>query len=152
LNDGDPCKGVPIQGDNMGKPIQKKWFGNATGAINVAGVRWADDTTASDAYIVKQTGSAAYVVSDGAKAEIVFMVNADAVTALMPGQCYINVTPFGGSALPAETIAQYKVSVYTVPNTVPREVGDPAVYPAVDYTWSTIPAAAKGQADLGFIP
>jgi hypothetical protein len=139
------------KGDKMGRPIKKKWFGPAgtPGAqIVVTGVRWADNTTASDAYIVKQTGSAAYVVSNGTKAEICFMVNADSVGALLPSQCYINVTPFGGSALPSETIAQYRVSTYDVPNSVPREVGNPAVSPVSNYSWSTQPANASGQADL----
>lgn len=135
----------------MGRPIQKKWFGPATtsGAqIIVNGVRWADNTTSTGAYIVKQTGSAAYVVSNGVKSEICFMVNANGVGALLPSQCYINVTPFGGSALPAETIAQYRVSAYDVPNAVAREVGNPAVSSVSNYSWSTQPASAKGQADL----
>jgi hypothetical protein len=135
----------------MGRPIQKKWFGPSAGAGNqivVDGVRWADNTTSTNAYIVKQTGSAAYIVSNGTKAEIVFMVNADGVAALMPGQCFITATPFGGSALPCETIAQYRVSLYTTPNSVPREVGDPAVQGVSNYSWSTQPAVAPGQADL----
>lgn len=135
----------------MGRPIQKKWFGPASVAgaqIVVTGVRWADNTTATNAYIVKQTGSAAYVVSNGVKAEICFMVNANGLGALLPSQCYINVTPFGGSALPSETIAQYRVSTYDVPNSVAREVGDPAVSPVSNYSWSTVPATQRGQADL----
>jgi len=135
----------------MGRPIQKKWFGPSAGAGNqivVNGVRWADNTTSLNAYIVKQTGSAAYVVSDGAKTEIAFMVNANAVGALLPGQCFITATPFGGAALPCETIAQYRVSLYLVPNTVPRETGAPAVSPVGNYRWSKIPATAPGEADL----
>lgn len=135
----------------MGRPIQKKWFGPAaTGGnqIVVNGVRWADNTTSTNAYIVKQTGSAAYVVSNGTKSEIVFMVNANAVGALLPGQCFITATPFGGSALPCAKIAQFRVSIYDVANTVPREVGDPAVQGETSYSWSTQPATAVGQADL----
>lgn len=135
----------------MARPIQKRWFGPAATAgqqIIVNGVRWADNTTATNAYIVKQTGSSAYVVSNGVKAEIVFMVNANGLGALQPGQCYITATPFGGAALPCKTIAQYRVSLFTVPNSVPRRVGDPAVVAATDYSWSTQPASARGQADL----
>lgn len=135
----------------MGKAIQKKWFGPASTPgtqIIVTGAKFADGTTASDAYIVKQTGSTAYIVSNGIKAEILFMVNANGLGALLPGQCYINITPFGGTALPAEKIAQYRVSTYDVPNSVPRNVGNPAVSPVSNYSWSTIPAAAKGEADL----
>ena len=135
----------------MGRPIQKKWFGPAVTAgsqIIVNGVRWADNTTSTGAYIVKQTGSAAYIVSNGTKNEIVFMVNAASVAALQPSQCFINATPFGGSALPCAKIAQFRVSIYTVANTVAREVGDPAVQAQADYSWSTLPAVVPGQADL----
>jgi hypothetical protein len=135
----------------MGRPIQRRWFGPSATAGNqivVNGVRWADNTTSTSAYIVKQTGSSAYVVSNGVKSEIVFMVNANAVGALLPSQCFVTATPFGGSALPCKTIAQYRVSLFTVPNTVPRTTGDPAVAPATDYRWSLIPAVAPGQCDL----
>lgn len=138
----------------MGRPIQKKWFGPSTGSgyqIVVNGVKFADGTTASDAYIVKQTGSSAYIVQDSAKThapEIVFMVNANSLSALMPGQCFITATPFGGSALPCAKIAQFRVDIYKVANTVPRKVGDPAVQGVDSYSWSTIPANAPGQADL----
>lgn len=138
----------------MGRPITRKWFGLASSAgsqIVVNGVKFADGTTATNAYIVKQTGSAAYVVQDTAMShdpEIVFMVNANALSALQPGQCYILATPFGGTALPCEKIAQYRVDLYDTPNTVPHDVGDPAVAGAASYSWSTIPAMMVGQADL----
>lgn len=123
----------------MGRPIQKKWFGPAGSVgyqIVVNGVKWQDGTTSSDAYIVKQTGSAAYVVSDGLKTEIVFMVNASSTGDLLPGQCYILATPFGGTALPCKKIAQFRVDLFAADGTVDS------------YSWSTIPAAAAGQADL----
>lgn len=138
----------------MGRPIKRVWFGPSAAAGNqivVNGVKFADGTTATNAYIVKQTGSAAYVVQDTAMThapEIVFMVNANSVSALLPGQCFITATPFGGSALPCAKIAQFRVSIYDVANTVPREVGDPAVQGETSYSWSTQPAVAPGQADL----
>ncbi len=138
----------------MGRPIQKKWFGLASlpgSQIVVNGVKFADGTTASGAYIVKQTGSSAYVVQDSAMAhapEIVFMVNANALSALLPGQCYILATPFGGSALPCAKIAQFRVDIYDVANTVPMETGAPVTTAISSYSWSTIPAVAVGQADL----
>jgi hypothetical protein len=147
-----PLGEYPFKENIMGRPIQKKWFGPAItpgNQIVVNGVRWADNTTATLAYIVKQTGSSAYIVSNGTtKAEIVFMVNANGLGALLPGQCYITATPFGGTPLPCKTIAQYRVSLFTVPNSVPRTTGDPAVDAADDYRWSLIPAAAPGQCDL----
>jgi hypothetical protein len=123
----------------MGRPIQKKWFGLSSGAGNqivVNGVKWADGATDTDAYIVKQTGSAAYVVSKGPKTEIVFMVNADNVGDLLPGQCYITATPFGGLALPCKKIAQFRCDLFAADGTVDS------------YSWSTQPATANGQADL----
>jgi len=125
----------------MGKPIQKKWFGLASTAGNqivVDGVVFADGFTATNAYIVKQTGSDAYVVQDTAMThdpEIVFMVNATALGGLLPGQCFITATPFGGAALPCKKIAQYRVDIY--------ENGT-----VNSYSWSTQPADAAGQADL----
>lgn len=126
----------------MGRPIKGKWFGKSTGTGNqivVNGVRFADGTTATNAYIVKQTGSNAYVVRDSADAhaaEIVFMVNASAVGDLLPGQCFITATPFGGSALPCKKIAQFRCDLFAADGTVDS------------YSWSTQPATANGQADL----
>lgn len=123
----------------MGRPIQKKWFGPSTAAgaqIVVNGVKFADGSTATDAYIVKQTGDRAYVVSNGTKEEIAFMVNATSVGALNAGECFILATPFGGAARPCEKIAQYRVSIYAADGTIDN------------YVWSTIPATGPGQADL----
>jgi hypothetical protein len=123
----------------MGRPIQKKWFGPSATAgkqIVVNGVKWADGTTSANAYIVKQTGSNAYVVSNGTKAEIVFMVNATAVGGLTAGQCFITATPFGGAARPCKKIAQFRLDLFEADGTVKS------------YSWSTQPAAALGQANL----
>ena len=126
----------------MGRPIQKKMFGKSSllgKQIVVNGVKFADGTTATNAYIIKQTGSSAYVVRDSADShapEIVFMVNATSTGALFPGQCFITATPFGGSALPCKKIAQFRVDVYAAD-------GSPD-----SYSWSTQSAVAAGQADL----
>jgi surface protein len=138
----------------MGRPIQKKWFGEPTdppAQIIVTGAKFSDGTTAIDAYILKQTGATAYKIQDTAKThqpEILFMVNADSVNALMPGQCYIIATPFGGTALPCESIEQYRVKVYNVPNSTPRKTGDPAVSSVSSYEWVAGPATKPGQATL----
>ena len=129
----------------MARPIQKRWFGPATLAGNqivVSGAKFRDGSTVVDPYIVSQTGSSAYMIQS------CFMVNANAVGALLPSQCYITATPFGGAPLPCKTIAQYRVSLFLVPNAVPRTTGDPAVQAAQSYRWSLIPAVAAGQADL----
>lgn len=126
----------------MGRPIKKSSFGlpvtAGSGHINVSGVKFADGTTATGAYIVKQTGSNAYVVQDAAMAhapEIVFMVNATALAALLPGQCFILATPFGGTPLPCSKIAQFRVDIF--------ENGTVS-----SYSWGTTAATASGQASL----
>ena len=155
MNKVDPRKGVTIQGEKMGRPIQRKWFGlpvaPGSGHIRVNGVRFADNTTAVNAYILKQTGSNAYIVQDAALAhapEIVFMVNANGLGALLPGQCYILATPFGSAALPCYKISQFRVDIFDVANTIPRETGAPVPDHATSYSWSTQPAVAVGQANL----
>jgi len=127
----------------MGKPIQKKWFGLASlpgNQIVVDGVKFADGTTASGAYIVKQTGSAAYIVQDTAMThdpEIVFMVNATALGGLLPGQCYITAMPFGTvTPVPCAKIAQFRVDLYEADGSIDS------------YSWSLQPASEAGQADL----
>lgn len=123
----------------MGKPIKKKWFGQAVlggNQIVVDGVKWADGTTSTNVYIVKQIGDRAYIVSNGTKEEPAFMVNALAVGNLLPGQCFITATPFGGSARPCEKIAQYRLSIYEANGEIN------------DYSWSIQPAVSIGQADL----
>lgn len=141
----------------MGRPIQRRWFGPPTLAGNqivVSGAKFRDGSTVVDPYIVSQTGSSAYMIQSApggvptGPSEICFMVNADSVGALLPNQCYITATPFGGTPLPCKTIAQYRVSLFTTPNTVPRTTGDPAVQGATSYRWSLIPPVARGQAAL----
>lgn len=138
----------------MGRPIQKKWFGlsSTPGAqIVVNGVKFSDGSTATSAYIVKQTGSNAYIVQDTGMThapEIVFMVNANSLGALLPGQCYVLATPFGGSARPCAKINQYRVDIFDVANTTPMETGAPVNWAITSYSWSTQPAVSPGQADL----
>ncbi len=123
---------------NMGISIQKKWF-DLPVKILVNGVRFKDGTTSTEAYILSQKGSASYLVQDVGQThnpEIVFMVNATDISALIPGQCFILATPFGGTALPCKKISQFRMSLYESNGTIG------------DYTWSTIPAISIGQADL----
>lgn len=124
----------------MGKSIQKKWFGPLGGAgsqITVTGAKWADGTTATNVYIVKQTGSNAYIVSNGTtKTERLFMVNATAVGNLLPGQCFITATPFSGSARPCKKIMQYRLDLFESDGTIKN------------YKWSSIPAKTADAVDL----
>jgi hypothetical protein len=157
----------------MGRPIQSKWFGIAPvapgfppytpdevpGVIQVNGIKFSDGTTfgptpvgTAAGYIIKQTGSTAYVVQDESlthAAEILFMVNATTLAALEPGQCFILGQPFNSSPLPCSKISQFRVSLYDVPNaTTPGPVDGPQAGTVSNYSWSTIPAAANGEANL----
>lgn len=144
MNNVDPAlrSNYSLRRNKMGKSIQKKWFGKATvpgSQIVVSGVKFADGTTATNDFIIKQTGSNAYVVQDAAQThapETVFMVNATNVGGLNPGECFILATPFGGSARPCKKISQYRLSLYEADGTIGS------------YSWSTVLASAPGQADL----
>lgn len=127
----------------MARPIKKSWFGLPITAgsnhIKVNGVKFADGTTATNAYIVKQTGATAYIVQDAAKshaAEIVFMVNATSTGSLHPGQCFITTVPYGASTIPCSKIQQFRLSTYETNGTIGN------------YSWSTLPANRVGQTDL----
>ncbi len=122
----------------MGKPIQKKWFGSPI-QISVNGVKFSDGATFTEAYIIKQTGSAAYMVQDNNMThapEKVFLANASDVNFLSPGQCFILATPFNGSPFPCAKITQFRVDLYEANGAMGS------------YSWSTIPAINIGQADL----
>lgn len=126
----------------MGRPIKKSWFGDPDSPgsqIVVNGIKWKDGTTSVDGYIISQTGSRAYMVTDGVKSEIVFLANAVDVATLKNSQAFILAKPFGGTELPCYKIAQYRLSVYNDPEN-DNEINS--------YTWSTIPAVKIGQADL----
>lgn len=140
----------------MGRPIKKKWFGPVAAPgrqIIVGGAKWADGTAVTNPYIQSQTGDNAYMVQDTLRThnpEIMFLVNATIAGALGPSQMFVNATPFGGSALPAKKIAQYRITLFTTPysTATPRPTGVPANDPVANYTWSTIPATKAGQVDL----
>jgi hypothetical protein len=64
------------------------------------------------------------------------MVNASSTGALQAGQCFILATPYGGSALPCEKITQFRLSTYETNGTIGN------------YSWSTRPPTATGEANL----
>lgn len=123
----------------MGRPLNEKWFGSSVlpgNQIVVNGIKWADGSTSTDGYIVKQKSTSAYVVSDGVKTEECFMVNALVLGSLAKGQCFILATPFGGVASPCYKIEQFRLSVFNLDGSI------------TSYSWSTIPATKAGEADL----
>lgn len=121
----------------MGKPIKESWFGsiaNTGKQIRVNVVKWADGTTSSNAYIIKQKGSATYVVSNGIKTEIARLSTVP--SELKSGECVVLATPFGGSALPCKKITQHRVSVQEPSGVISS------------FAWSANDAASSGFATL----
>lgn len=123
----------------MGRPIQKKWFGLGESKIRLVGVCFADGTTASNAVILRQTGTRSYLVSDdtGTRAgEIVTLADVTSVEQLKPGQGFIAVNA-SGQLLPVTKIQQYRLAV-EMPN---GQVGS--------FAWVSEPGTAgPGQVDL----
>ena len=144
MSNVDPRKRVTTQRNmKMGKAIQSKWFGRPVGAgsgnITVDGVMFSDGSKYTSAYIIKQTGSSAYLVQDSARlhaAEIVFLANATSVNSLTPGHAFILATPFGGSAVPVAKISQFRLDTFNTSGG------------ATSYRWSGNNASALGQASL----
>lgn len=139
---GGQSTSTTVKENPMGRPINKKWFGIPDGThhkIVVNGVMWANGDYASDAYIVRQVGTRKYIVSDGVTTEPAYPVNTNSVEGLKPGQCFIMATAYGNDPAPCQKIAQYRVSLFENDGSIKS------------YSWSTIPASAKGQADLNLV-
>lgn len=141
----------------MGRPVKKTLFGLGTAGSNqlvIDGVKFADGSVATNAYVVKQTGSAAYIVQDAAMShapEIVFMVNAGATATLLPGQCYTMAKLVTGVRLPCSKISQFRVDIFNTTNTVPTVTGGNIAADGngiTSYSWSKVPAVTNDQANL----
>lgn len=131
-----------IKENPMGRPINKKWFGIPDGThhkIIVDGVMWSNGSMSTDVYILRQTGTRTYIVSDGSTTEQVSLVNAPNSETLRPGQCYILAKIFGGTEVPCYRISQYRMSVFEADGTIGN------------YSWGIAPASRKGQADLNLV-
>lgn len=127
----------------MGRPIQKKWFGETAlpgPQIKVSGVAFADGATYEDAFIIKQTGVSAYLVQDTEQEhdpEIVRLAPVDDADDLVPGTCFVLATPYGSEdARPVIKITQFRLSLLESDGTTGS------------YAWSHLPATGDGQADL----
>lgn len=126
----------------MGRPINRKWFGAPDGThhkIILNGAMWSNGDVSTDVYILRQTGTRTYIATDGTTTEQVSLVNTTTSETLRPGECYALAKVFGGADVPCYRISQYRVSVYEADGTIGN------------YSWSTIPASSKGQADLNLV-
>jgi hypothetical protein len=82
----------------MGRPINKRYFG--TGAGNQIKVRFKTGGTEYDGYIVKQTGSKRFKVSDGTRTITGYLVN-KSTGGLANGDIIINVLTDAGTYVQA---------------------------------------------------
>lgn len=114
----------------MGRPIKKKFFGNAIAAgFQIKGVAWLNGS-ATPAYIVRQQGTRKYLFTDGTNSAVCMLVNG---TPTAVGQAQIIVTPFGGSAENARTILEHTVKTFA----------------GNEYTWKADGSNSSGYAKVG---
>ena len=84
----------------MGRPINKRYLGNPTtpGLQLLLNECWLPGASAPETtdtvYILRQTGSHRYMVTNGTTTGIVTLVGAPIT---QPGQARLAVTPFGGA-------------------------------------------------------
>lgn len=122
----------------MGRPLNSKYFGDPDLSaqpklcISEAWIPNTDYPTALS-YVVEQTATREYVVSDGVNTGPVSLT--DSIT--REGEAIINVYPYGIDTVEhAYLITSHRVKTW--------EGGD--------YSWSTLPATKPGEADLLCIP
>jgi len=103
----------------MGRPISKKWFGEYSSVelkIVVAGVKFSDGATFTNAYIIQQKGTSRYLVQDALKThapEIVKLANANSVGELDTSECFIFVRLTADQTIvPIRKLTSNLVSVY----------------------------------------
>ena len=97
----------------MGRPIQKKFFGDpASVGSQLKITAKLPGESVAEGFIVEQTGTRKYKVNIGGTIGDVYLVNKSVAGNLEDGEAFILATPFGGSALPVYKITQYRVSVH----------------------------------------
>lgn len=117
----------------MGRPLNKRYFGEPSGGNFklVPSLVWIEGMTeaATGFYILKQTGTGRYLVSNGTDNGEVTLVDG-APTG--PGEATIVVNPIGGSEEYARVVYSRTVSTFEGNN----------------YAWSLDPADVLGEADI----
>lgn len=120
----------------MGRPLQKKFFGNpeGTGMQLVLSYVWLAGSTEAEEgyYVVRQVGTGRYQVTNGTNTGVVKLVDA---LPTAPGEGVIVITPFG---------ATQKEFARTIHNRTVR------TFDGNTYKWSAEAAVEEGQADLPF--
>jgi hypothetical protein len=78
----------------MGRPLNKRYFGEPTAAGNEIKVQFHNGTSSVPGWIVKQTGSKRFVCSDGSNEETCYLVD-KAAGALADGEMSLTVDDNG---------------------------------------------------------
>jgi|SRR5210317_1506026 hypothetical protein len=78
----------------MGRPLNKRYFGEPTAAGNEIKVQFHNGTSSVPGWIVKQTGSKRFVCSDGTNEETCYLVD-KAAGALADGEMSLTVDDNG---------------------------------------------------------
>ena len=122
----------------MGRPIQKKWFGDpASVGYQLKVTAKLPEVAVAEGYIVEQTGTNKYKVNINGNIGDVFLVNKSVGANLEDGEGFMLATPFDGSALPVYKLTQYRVTTFEADGSYGN------------YTWSQNAASVAGEADVG---
>lgn len=115
----------------MGRPLNKKYFGEPSGDANKIVIAMWDDTLpgVDDGWIVEQVATGEFIVTNGTVTD---RVELQASLPTAPGEGAIEVTIFGGGNEYAKNVSAHRVKTF--------EGGD--------YSWSLEAATEAGQADL----
>jgi hypothetical protein len=96
----------------MGRPLNKRYFGEPTAAGNEIKVQFHNGTASVKGWIVKQKGSKRFLCTDGTVEAICTLVD-KASAALAEGEMSITVKDDAGTAKQIVKIAGHKVTVNT---------------------------------------
>ena len=113
----------------MGRPLDKQYFGQPTGAFDKLTVDMWDGATVTTSYIVEQVATGEFIVTDGAVEDRVELQAAPVTAA---GQGRIAVSVFGGGTEYARNVLSHLVKTFQGGN----------------YPWSLEAADDAREADL----
>ncbi|MBV36245.1 MAG: hypothetical protein CMP47_12480 [Rickettsiales bacterium] len=120
----------------MGRPVQKKWFGDpASIGYQLAITAKLPGEAVAEGYIIEQTGTREYKVNINGAIGDVRLVNETVGGNLSDGEGFITATPFGGSSQPVYKLTQYRVSLYDNPG-------------YSSYVWDENDATEAGEATI----
>lgn len=113
----------------MGRPLNKKYFGEPTGGLDKLEIKFWDGSSVVTGWIVEQVATGEFIVTDGTAEDRVELGSALPTAA---GEGALEVAVFGGGTEFARNILAHRVKTF--------EGGD--------YDWSLEAATEAGQADL----